>query len=139
MTTQDIGLLQALKAKMDYLGQRQSVLSQNVANADTPGYRPQDLVEVDFARYLNIGNEKGKPTSVSMAATDDQHIGNPGNTETSKASKQKKTYEVAPTGNAVILEEQLLKSSQNVMDYNLMINLYQKQIGMLRTALGSRG
>ena len=43
MTTQDIGLFKALGAKMDYLGQRQRVIAQNVANADTPNYRPNDL------------------------------------------------------------------------------------------------
>ena len=50
---------------------------------------------------------------------------------------QKETYEVAPSGNAVIIEEQLLKAGQNVMDYNLMVNVYQKQVSMLRTALGT--
>ena len=40
MTIDNIGLFQALGAKMDYLGQRQRIISQNVANSDTPGYQP---------------------------------------------------------------------------------------------------
>jgi len=50
--------------------------------------------------------------------------------------KQKETYEVAPVGNAVIMEEQLLMAGRTVMDYNMMTNLLQKQTGMIRTALG---
>ena len=50
---------------------------------------------------------------------------------------QRQVYEVAPAGNAVILEEQMLKSSENNMDYNLMTTLYQKNVGLIRAALGT--
>jgi len=135
MTMQDIGLFGALKAKMDFLGQRHGLLAQNIANADTPGYRPKDLVEVDFSQFFpKPGAVK---SSLTVAATNEGHIDNTGDTQQMlKARKGKDMYEVAPTGNAVILEEQLMKSSQNVMDYNLMVNVYQKQVGMIRTALG---
>ncbi|HOO82875.1 MAG TPA: flagellar basal body protein, partial [Alphaproteobacteria bacterium] len=52
MTTENIALLKALGAKMDFLNQRQRVISQNIANTDTPGYRPKDLKPVDFGNVL---------------------------------------------------------------------------------------
>ena len=52
MTTQNLGLFQALNAKMNYLDQRQKVLAQNIANANTPGYKPKDLNKVDFGAVL---------------------------------------------------------------------------------------
>lgn len=133
MTIQNIGLFHALSSKLGYLSQRQEVLAQNIANSDTPGYRPKDLEKVDFgAMVKSLTGEN----NVSVAVTNDKHMPNPAVDAHADAKKQKKTYEVAPAGNAVIMEEQLLKSGQNTMDYNLMLNLYQKQIGMVRMALG---
>lgn len=137
MTIQDIGLFQAMGAKMDYLNQRHSVIARNVAHADTPGYRPKDLKEADFSSYLKGSDGQGVK-NVSLRATDDQHVGGTQGNLDAKERKQKEPYEVAPAGNSVIMEEQLLKSGQNAMEYNLMLSVYQKQVGMFRTALGSR-
>jgi len=136
MTTQNIALFKAIGEKMDYLNLRQRVIAQNVANADTPKYKPQDLKEVDFSKVLDKVSQKNGVPNVGVATTKSGHIGMGGDVETARARKQKETYEVAPTGNAVIMEEQLLKAGETVADYTLMSNLYQKQIGMLRTALG---
>ncbi|MGH1378222.1 MAG: flagellar basal body rod protein FlgB [Alphaproteobacteria bacterium] len=134
MTIQDIGLFQALSAKMGYLNQRQSIIAQNVANSDTPGYRPKDLVEVDFSTMLK--SEMGGTKNVAVATTNEGHLPNANMQMNADAKKQKDTYEVAPSGNAVIMEEQLMNAGQNNMDYNLMLNVYQKQVGMMRMALG---
>jgi len=138
MTTQDIGLFQALTAKMDYLNQRQGVIAQNVANADTPGYLPKDLTPVDFSSMLGSSAQRGgvSVSSVNVDTTDEQHLGITGRSVNANARAQKDTYEVAPAGNAVIIEEQLINSSKNMMDYSLMLKIYQKQIGMMRMALG---
>ncbi len=53
-----------------------------------------------------------------------------------KQGEQRKTYEVAPSGNSVILEEQLINSNRNAVDYNMITNLYQKNVAMFRTAIG---
>ncbi len=142
MTIQDIGLFQAIGAKMDYLNQRQSIIAQNVANSDTPGYRPQDLVDVNFADMLReqTQSSNGVPAvrQVSIAATDNGHIGGVNESANVRSAKSREPYEVAPAGNAVIMEEQLIKAGQNAMDYNLMLSVLQKEVGMIRTALGNR-
>ncbi len=135
MTTQNIGLLKALGAKMDYLSQRQRIIAQNVANADTPNYRPQDLKPVDFGTVLKgVTASKG----IQMVSTNAMHVGAGNEVAAAKEGKQKKVYEVAPDGNAVIMEEQMLKSGETVMDYNLMTSLYQKNVSLIKTALGTR-
>lgn len=136
MTTQNIGLFKALGAKMDYLNQRQSIISQNVANADTPGFRPMDLKEVDFGTVLK-GVTKSQ-SGVQIVSTNAMHVGGANEVAAAKEDKQKKVYEVAPDGNAVIMEEQMLKSGQTIMDYNLMTSLYQKNVSLIKTALGTR-
>lgn len=135
MSLQNIGLFQGIGAKMEYLNQRQTVISQNIANADTPSYRPKDLKEVDFSSFLGAAAAGGK---ITMAATNPMHLPNPEAELDAKAQKQKKVYEVAPAGNSVVMEEQLLNATQNSMDYNTMLNIYQKQVGMIKTALGTR-
>lgn len=133
MTIQDIGLLQAIGAKMDYLSQRQNIFAQNISNADTPGYQPKDLAPVDFSSFLN--DDKKNVSNVHLAATDSQHLNLNGTTANLKTKENNTPYEVSPSGNAVILEEQLMKSGRNAMDYTLMLNVYQKQIGMFNIAL----
>ncbi|WP_332308089.1 flagellar basal body rod protein FlgB, partial [Elstera litoralis] len=41
-------LMQLMAKRMDYLGDRHKVLSQNIANSDTPNYRPSDLRQQNF-------------------------------------------------------------------------------------------
>ena len=132
MTTENLTLFKALGTKMDFLNQRQRVISQNVANADTPGYKPQDLVPVDFGNVLkNIENAGSGRMSVKLDTTKPCHMPPGGEIPEAKAKKDKDLYEVAPAGNAVVMEEQLINAGQTVMDYNLMTSLYQKNVGMI--------
>lgn len=122
-----------MAAKMIYLDKRQGVLAQNIANADTPGYRPQDLTKVDFGKVLEKVSGKQQ---VSLVTTNPRHVMGQNDIANAKDKKDKMTYEVAPDGNAVILEEQMIKANQTMMDYNLMTNLMSKQATMYRLALG---
>ena len=136
MTTQNIGLMKAIAAKMDYLDQRQRLLAQNVANSDTPDFRGSDLTPVDFGAVLKKVDGQSK---VRPATTDPMHLPAAGKVADPKSRDQKAVYEVSPDDNAIIMEEQMIKASQNLMDYNMMTSLYQKNVGMLRTALGRGG
>lgn len=133
MTTQNISLFKAMSAKMDFLNQRQRVVAQNVANADTPDYKPKDLVPIKFDKILQ---NVTKSNTVQLETTRPGHMPPPNEVQDPKSRKQKHTYEVAPAGNAVIMEEQLMMSNRTVMDYNLMTNLYRKNVQLLQTALG---
>ena len=133
MTGSNIGLMDAISAKMRYLDDRQKVLAQNVANADTPNYQAHDLTKVDFAGMLSNILKDG--ANLRPAQTDPSHMGPPDETATANDKAQKKSYEVAPGGNAVILEEQMVKAAQTTTDFNLMTSLYEKNVAMLRTAI----
>lgn len=137
MTTQNLALFKAMTARMGYLDQRQKVIAQNVANADTPGYMPHDLTKVDFGATLK--DIAGGGMTLMPASTNAQHMPSASKIDDPKNREQKMVYEVAPAGNAVVLEEQMLNSAQNMMDYNLMTTLYQKNVNMLRAALGGGG
>ena len=134
MTTQNIGLFKALGAKMGYLNQRQRVISQNIANSDTPNYRPKDLKPVDFSTVLKGVTES---KDVKIDSTHAMHMPADGRIADPREGKQRDTYEVAPAGNSVIMEEQLINAGQTVGDYNLMANLMQKHVSMIQIAIGA--
>lgn len=134
MSTQNIPLFKALGAKMDYLTQRQRIISENIANSDTPGFRPQDLKPVDFSATLK---KVGGGAGVTMVSTNPGHMPNADATVNVKEQKIKKPYEVAPAGNAVVMEEQVVNSNQTQMDYNLVASLYQKNVRLIKLALGA--
>ncbi len=137
MTTENLALFKALGAKMDYLNQRQRIIAQNISNADTPKYKPQDLLPADFGKVLKGVTAQGTQ-SVSLETTKSNHMPPPNDIPEAQERKQKEVYEVAPVGNAVVMEEQLINSNQTIGDYNLMTSLYQKNVGLIRTALGLR-
>lgn len=132
MTIENIGLFAAIGAKMDYLNQRQTVIAQNIANADTPGYIAKDLEEVDFKALVS---KLTKQNSIQPMATNSSHISAATQAVDPSADAQDTAYEVSPSGNAVVMEEQIIKSSQTVTDYNLMVNLMRRNVSMVRMAV----
>ncbi|MCZ8377219.1 MAG: flagellar basal body protein [Beijerinckiaceae bacterium] len=141
---QDLATFAALKERMRFLQTRQKVLAQNVANADTPGYRPKDIRQLgvdpatrgsDAARRL--AGFSGYASSGGIAVTDPRHIvpaaGNGIATVDRGAS-----FETRPSGNAVDLENEMLKVSQNQIDFQTAANIYQRGIATLKIALGRR-
>lgn len=148
MPLQDLTLMSAMLTKMNWMEERQKVLAQNIANADTPGYQPNDVKPLDFKNLLkgstsavSLGASAPSVASVAasdLAVTDAKHILGGSSAETagkSATSPEKSPYEVSPAGNAVILEEQLIKLNQNVTDYQFTSNLYQKNMDMIKASL----
>lgn len=135
---QEPAIFKALGAKMKYLHQRQTLISQNIANANTPNYKPKDLTEVDFGRVMTKVLDD-RMDRVRLASTRPGHMPSPNQVADPRTDDQKSTYEVTPSGNAVILEEQSVKASQTQADYNLMTTIYSKNTGMIKMALGRGG
>lgn len=145
MPMQDLTLMSAMLTKMNWMEERQKVLAENIANADTPNYRPQDVKPLDFKNLLqsstssvSLGSASASTPASGLAKTDPNHIGAGGSAAIggkSPTGEEKSPYEVSPAGNAVILEEQLIKMNQNYTDYQFTTNLYQKNMDMLKQAL----
>jgi flagellar basal-body rod protein FlgB len=128
-----LSLLRGLQEKMSWLTQRQAVLSQNIANADTPGYAAQDLKPFSFESVM-------KALPVTTAATQPMHfVANGGTRGPARHAIDRKPFEVAPAGNGVVLEDQLTKSTETAIEYQHITNLYRKSVNLLRTAIGRGG
>jgi len=135
MAINDLPMLSALRGKMQWHQERQRVLAENIANSDTPNFRPRDLVEPKF----DAGGQQapGAPMgSLPMLRTSTGHLAATGGS--SFAQDRKVGYETRPAGNAVNLEDEMLKVSQNQMDYAAVTTLYSRSLNLLKTAIGKR-
>jgi flagellar basal-body rod protein FlgB len=127
----NIPLFHRLTERMNWLGAREKVIATNIANSDTPSYRPKDAVPLNFGDHLK------KLAAVEPGRTDPKHlVGTVPPADPVDSKKQRKTYETAPAGNSVVIEEQMMKLSQTQADYNQIVNLYRKHVDMLKTAIG---
>lgn len=132
MSINDLPVLSALRTKMQWHQERQRVLSENVSNSDTPNFKPRDLVEPKFD---STGAATGSMGSLAMMRTATGHIAPSGGGQTF-APDRKGTFQTRPAGNAVNLEDQMLKVSANQMDYAAVTSLYSKSLHLLKTAIG---
>jgi flagellar basal-body rod protein FlgB len=128
----DLPVLSALRTKMQWHQERQRVLSENVANADTPNFKPRDLVE---PKLDSTGAVTGSMGPLAMLRTSAAHIAPSGASDSFDQNK-KVGFQTRPAGNAVSLEEEMLKVSANQMDYAAATSLYSKSLHLLKTAIG---
>ena len=125
-----IPLLKALTGRMAWLSERELVLAQNVANADTPGYLPQDIKAPSF-RDLVAGGVSRLP----MAVTHGDHLTGVAGTSRVRAEPQRNVPRTL-SGNGVDLEKEMMKISETATDHHLVSSLYKRNVAMLRAALG---
>ena len=132
MGVADIPLLSQIKGRLTWLDERQRLVAQNVANADTPGYVGRDLrAPTDFAAALRDGG------GLRMVQTSSGHmpVGGPNGAPVARFTSEKSPdSETTLDGNAVVVEEQMLKMAESRMAYDAAIGLYTKSMAMITLA-----
>ena len=129
----EIPLMKALQGRMAWLGQRQQVLAQNVANADTPGYLAKDIPAPSF-RELVAGGASRLP----LAATQPAHLQGTRSSTELRAAPVKRAPRTL-SGNSVDVEQEMMKVSETASEHHLVASLYKKNLNLLRTAIGRTG
>lgn len=126
------GVVGVMRSKLSYLGQRQAVLAQNVANANTPGYKAKELAPfTSFADTL-------KGVSAGMSVTNANHITPASMAGVNAATKKMEPFEVVPSGNSVDLEQQMMEVSKTAVEYQADTSILHKFLALFRMAIGSR-
>ena len=134
MQPSGLALFKRLHDKMSWLTSRQSLIAQNVANVDTPGYVARDLKALTFKQSLALAEPAGgvgrRPGFIPTGAqangrlrTQDFAVG----------------QEASISGNSVDLEHELKKSADTALDYQQMTHLYRKHLEMFRMAVRGDG
>ncbi|MBK5957672.1 flagellar basal body rod protein FlgB [Rhodoplanes elegans] len=126
MAISDIPIFSMLRTKMQWHQERQRLLAENVSNADTPKFRPRDLETLSF--------DRAPPPPFRLAQTAPGHIAAlPGTTHFRDKPEK---FAVRPGGNAVHLEDEMLKVASNQMDYQAATQLYSRSLALLKAAVG---
>lgn len=110
-------ILDSFSALSRYAAQRHSVLSDNIANANTPGYKAQDLQPFEdfYSKARQLGTVEQMDVPIVRMET--------------KAM-------VSPNGNNVSLDEQMLKTAEAKGQHDMALAVYKKTIDLFRLALG---
>ena len=112
------------EGKLDWLDARTRLLAGDVANADTPGFRPRDLQSFDSLL---------SPASVGLSTTDPAHLSGPVDSSPTEVDMR---GEQAPDGNAVSIEHQMRLVADTNSQQQLTTTLYRKYLSLMTTALG---
>lgn len=135
MNVDKLELFQAMKKRISWLTQRQEVLAQNVANADTPGYRAHDLKPVKFQELVRRENAQ-----LNVEVTSKSHLeGQRKRVRDFLEETERKPFETTPSGNSVVIEEQMQKLNETQIGHRLTSELYKKHLGLIKMALGRSG
>ena len=132
MAISDLPIFSMLRTRMNWHQERQRLLAENVANADTPNFRPRDLSPPKFDAARPVTSD------VALARTSTSHIGSSAAASGSFQFDRRGDFDVRPAGNAVTLEEEMLKVASNAMDYQAATALYSRGLALIKTALSKR-
>jgi flagellar basal-body rod protein FlgB len=133
MDLNGIPLFSLMSGRMSWLSSRQSVLATNIANADTPEFTARDLKPAELRNMVGAQT----PRASMLSVTNIRHIAirtpGPGIQEENARGEGG-----SPNGNKVSMEQEMMKLSDTQIQYQTATNLYQKAVGMIRTALNGR-
>jgi len=124
MDISEIPLFALADRRLAWVDARQSLLAQNLANADTPHWQSHDLKP--FAAALS-------GATVALARTDPGHLAPPGNATFGAAAQ---VQERSLDGNAVAIDKELVKVADTDAAHELVTNLSKKYQNLVRTAIG---
>lgn len=123
-------VLNVLQKGLDASSMRQKVLSNNVANIDTPNFKRSD---VDFQAVLGaaIGEKSG---ALSMKLTSSKHI--PGVAEGDGSGiVTDQTTSLRNDGNNVDVDREMSNVAENGLYYNSLTRAISSQLGLLRMVI----
>ena len=138
MNITDIPLFSMLRSRLGYLSDRQNVIAENIANANTPDFVARDVKPFSFDAHMKGVGGAGAGGQLGVAApvmTRSGHLpGIAGKGQAYAKAVKARDSETTLDGNAVVLEDQMMKLTETRMQYDAAIGFYQKSMGLLRMA-----
>ncbi len=124
-----------LKSYLEVSSFRNKVLSQNVANINTPGYKADEVNMPE--KYEDLSSDGGKNTRIGMKVTSYRHISGTNAPQGKLSShKLKDPDEIKKNGNNVSMRQQMAKISQNKNDYTAAVKAYATSNSLYSSVLG---
>ncbi|MDO5648315.1 FlgB family protein [Paracoccus sp. (in: a-proteobacteria)] len=123
-----IEMMRMARAMGHHVAQRQTVVARNIANADTPGYRAQDMAAFE---------DSYRRTAPDMRVTQPRHMTTPD--WASPARPMNDQTAMSPNGNSVSIEDEIVKAAELKRDHDLSLGIYRSALNLMRTSIGRRG
>lgn len=114
-----------LRGALDYHVSRHNVLSSNVANAETPGFKPVELVRPA---------EKKDSFQLQLEVTSEAHVGGQNARPEDYETREDRNATPGANGNSVNLEHEMSKLAANDIRFEGAVKIVSQQLGMLRYA-----
>ena len=112
---------------------RTELLAANIANADTPGYKAQDI---DFKQALKSA-QNGGGSSFKMSTTSNKHIqGN--NSAIDGDIKYRQNNQPSVDGNTVETHVEKAEFAKNALEYSYTLDVLNKKFSGIKKALKSQ-
>ncbi|MDZ7906082.1 MAG: FlgB family protein [Cypionkella sp.] len=125
-------LTRMAQALASHAGARMGVIAQNVAHADTPGYRAADVAS--FAEsYADQGRQ------MDLRTTRAGHFPSDNTGEAPPLELRRKSLAGAPNGNSVSVEQEMVKSAAARQDHEMALAIYRNTSAIIRASLGRKG
>ena len=122
---------QILKKTLDALSLRQVLVSSNISNIDTPGYKAKDI---DFASQLSEVMNSGN--NLALTATHSRHIGHSGSdVDSVEFEVFEESAPARADGNNVDLDKEMMKLAENQIRYNAAVQLLTKRTSTILAAI----
>jgi flagellar basal-body rod protein FlgB len=128
---ENLGIFSMAQALAKHAAARQAVIAENVANADTPGYRARDLAS--FEDTFQAGPAAG------LRATRAGHVF--AGEEAAAAAAARPVYRpnaASPNGNTVSLEQEMFAAAEAMSDHDRALAVYRSAMTILRTSVSGR-
>lgn len=126
----DVGILNMAQGLAAHAAGRQAVISQNIANADTPGYKAQDV------RSFSDTYETGMRVSTHARHNREGHIPLGSTLDSVDVFEDAAFSAESPNGNTVSLEDQMVRAADVRYQHDLALGIYGKSIDILRAGMG---
>lgn len=124
-------VFQTAQAMAVHAGARQTLIAQNVANADTPGYRARDL-----PAFAQVASPR-ESFAGSMRSTRSKH--NSAETPVEVALLNSLTdRDLDPNQNGVSLEEEMVRAAEVKKDHDRALAIYRSALTVMRMSLGGK-
>lgn len=136
-----IDLFRLSADRMRYLTERQTVIARNIANADTPGYKAQDLAAPNFdSALLRAGSTSGGGVAppLALARTEAGHLSSSPETTFAQQALTTPNASEKPDGNTVSLDEQMEKSADIANAFALASAVYTKSVSLMKIAIDNK-
>ncbi len=125
-----------MKEALDYRAIRQDMIASNIANADTPFYRPKDIRFEEKLAQKEREIFGSKSTKLQLAATNEKHLQPSAQMSDSRATLFYRDGHMARNdGNSVDLDVETSEMAKNSIMYNALVNGMKKQAGIFRAVL----